>query len=997
MSIESGIIAAVSKFLKIGAVLAVVLGVLMVAAGFALRRALPPEKLRALVVEQAGKALKREVRLQGISVGLVRGAVIEGLEISADPDFKKGVFAAAKEIAVRPQLLPLLRGEVLVDQVSVDGLRLTVTRRKDGSWVVPGVAVSATTSPAPGKPSAAPSKLEVHRARLSGAEVTFVDELRGERWEVSGLDARVDGFGMDRPFQAAVSGRVKGKTGDRAVDGRLALDGRFDLAGGELLKASAKLKKLEVEESGILLKASGAASGEGPKADLKVEVEDEGVLALKGALKASAPGADGFSDADFDLASGKGLPVLLARLGVKGPFPIPPGLSVKGKARVSKDEALLSAFALSSDWGTVEGKGRASGLASAKPRAQGEASLNLALPSLSAAALPPGTLPAGLQGLPPLGLEGRVKVDGEDLAVESLKVKTPWGPATVDATVRSFQSAKPLPKGTAGFKLDLPAFSAADLPAGTLPAGLKVPPLALEGSARVDGDDAEVSALKIKTPWGPAQLDAAVRGLRSAKPVPEGAATFALDLPAWKSADLPFPGVPPGLSVPALKVEGGVRVAGEDLTVTGLKIKSPYGPAEIDGVVRAFRGAKPSPSGSASFTLDLPAWKSADLPFPGIPPGLEVPAAKLAGKVEGNLEEVKLRPLRVKVGTNDLEAEGSLKLKGAGSGALMLKCRAFVLEELTKFSPRTRELDLKGKGLFALAVTGTLAKPTLAGKLQFSGLGATAGGVELSDFGGTVSFDERRIDAPNIKGLLAGDQLSVDVTIRDYVRRPSIEVIADLVRLDLGKLLAAREALAKGAPSSGGAAKPSGEAPAAALPFDAKGRLTVGQVVHPNATASDCRASWELEGITPTFKDLSGWAKLSSGSGRFQDLGGLASQSKLLKVMVFPLMILQKIGIPGIFPNLDRLSYQEMGGDYVFQAGRMQLKDSHLYATDLRVDSVGSIDLPTERLDVTVTAQVGHVAPIDIGVTGTFAEPKAKAKVGKLATDVLKGLLKIPK
>ena len=77
-----------------------VLGVWFLAAfaaagSIALRVCAYPEKLREVVTAHLEKRLDREVRLGGVSLGLVRGLVVQGLEISEEDGFSEGVFAAA--------------------------------------------------------------------------------------------------------------------------------------------------------------------------------------------------------------------------------------------------------------------------------------------------------------------------------------------------------------------------------------------------------------------------------------------------------------------------------------------------------------------------------------------------------------------------------------------------------------------------------------------------------------------------------------------------------------------------------------------------------------------------------------------------------------------------------------------------------------------------------------------------------------------------------------
>jgi hypothetical protein len=66
----------------------------------------------------------------------------------------------------------------------------------------------------------------------------------------------------------------------------------------------------------------------------------------------------------------------------------------------------------------------------------------------------------------------------------------------------------------------------------------------------------------------------------------------------------------------------------------------------------------------------------------------------------------------------------------------------------------------------------------------------------------------------------------------------------------------------------------------------------------------------------------------------------------------------------------------------------MTMKDTHLYSDAAQVESAGIINLPSEKLDLTVTAQVGRLAPMDIKVTGSFDKPKTSTQVAKFIKDI---------
>jgi hypothetical protein len=823
---------------------------LAAAAAVALKILLPPEKARQLVVDSARKTLKRDVRLQGLSIGLFQGVVAEGLEVSEAPDFSAGVFAQASSFRLRLSLMPLLRKQIVVDSVVLEGMKLTLVRGKDKVLRLPGAAASAGSSRGE---AAAPFQLAVRKASIKDSDVLFKDEAAGLQWAISGLSAQLSDFSLERSFSLETSFKAEGPAGKRPVKAAVSFAGRVDPAGGEVEKVSVVIRKLSVTQDGMTLKASGkAAAGPKPNAQLKLAFESEGVEFFA-------------ADVEVEAAPQGGL----------------------GQARFS----------------------------------------------------------AGTPG--------------------------------IGSRILDFLGA---PKGIS-------------LPAGTA-----------AGRLSFSGDELEVPELALKTEAGTVDVKARLKGMRQAKPDVRAEARLKLSLPALKAADLPWAQLPAGLSLPAARIGGLVRLDGQDVSLEDLGVETAQGRVSLGGRIRAAFSEKPRPELRADMKLELPAFESSGLSFTGLPPGLSLPASHLEGGVTLSPDEARFHGLRLKAGGTDLEVEG--EVRGLGSkptAGLMLKCRSFILEELARISALTRDLDLAGKGFFALGVSGTLEKPLLAGKLQFQGLGAVVGGLTLSQFSGLAKFDERRIDVPNVKGLLAGAELSMDLTVKDYAQAAAVDLRAELSRFDLGAFMAAKAAMMKGKKEVPGAQGVSSEGAAKRPPLRAKGRLAVAKLLHPNAAAQDAKLSWELEGITPDLKSLDGWAKLSVGAGSFNDLGLMAAQSPVMKVLVLPIVLLQKIGGIGglrLFPDLNKIDFTEIGGDYAFQKGVMRIRDSHLFSEAVHATTTGSIDLPSEGLDLVVTAQVGRVAPIDFAVTGTFAKPVAKPKLAKFlaepAKQLLQGIFKLP-
>lgn len=736
------------------------------------------------------------------------------------------------------------------------------------------------------------------------------------------------------------------------------LEGRFKLTGDELAFEGMKIKAGlgTVESTGRLAKLYSGR----PEPDLKAVVH-------------------------LDVPETKAVP------GVK----LPPGLvvpkcAVDASLKLQPWAAVFDSLRVKTAAGQIEASGGVADLLSPMPRPQGfKIKASLDLPKTKASAAPFLKLPPELT-VPAAKVQAELELQGWDAVIKALQVKAEGASLSVSGSVKDLMG-KPQP-GELKFKahMELPKTKGSAVPFVKLPPELTIPACVADADISLKGWDASITSLKVKAQGADIEASGAVSDLMGKPKGRDFKARARLDFPATKAEDVPLVKLPAGWVVPAAKVDAVLRSDGEDVTVDSLQIKTSAGQADIKGLVRKPFSGSPEPELSVAANLDLPAFKSADLPFPQTPPGLQVPASRVELSASGGLDSVDIGRLRLAVGKNDLEVSGKVKAVRSRDQVLdlLLKCRSFALDELTAISPETREMKLDGKGFFALSLSGPVSKFLVGGKMKFEGLGATVAGLPLSEFTGTASFDERRIDIPNLTGKVADGRLEMDLTVKNYRAEPYIDLVASLDRFDLGQYLTAKAALA--AQQKEKEAK-AGEKPKPVPPLSMRGRFTVGQLRHPNVNAKDVKAFWELSGLTPDMKSLDGSATLQVAGGNFNNIGRLATQSPIVKVLIFPLLIIQKIGGIGglrIFPDFNNITFTEIAGDYKFDKGLMTVRDTHLYSDAAQVLSEGVINLPTEKLDLTVTAQVGRVAPMDVKVTGTFEKPVTKTQVGKFIKDL---------
>jgi len=281
------------KFLKI---IAVLLGLFLLAAGgltVFIKTKYPPERIKALVVEEAGKRLHRELRLGDASVGLLKGLALSDAQLSERPNFAAGTFLSVKGLSVKPALLPLLKGEVAIKSASLDAPSVRVVRRADGTYNFSDLAGGTDTAKSPGasaEKGGAP-KLLISRFSLRNGAVTFVDQSTAAvNLAAREVNASLDGFSFLAPFRADVAAQVDGKIKNKPVTAKTAFRGKISLWQGGALNIetfTASLGKTSVEAKGEITRM------ENPAFDLALKLSplDAGSFAPFVTLPAALNGA----------------------------------------------------------------------------------------------------------------------------------------------------------------------------------------------------------------------------------------------------------------------------------------------------------------------------------------------------------------------------------------------------------------------------------------------------------------------------------------------------------------------------------------------------------------------------------------------------------------------------------------------------------------------------------------------------------------------------------
>ena len=255
------------KALRLAAI-ALGLVIALLAAGAGLLYALfDGEKLKAeagrAVLEKTGRRLEIAGPLQ---LSLWPDVAIRVDRAALSDASGKGDFLALDSARIAVAVMPLLSKQVQVRRIELDGLKLVVVKRKDGTLSIADLAGGGKAPPeakaaAPAAPVAL--QLDVEGIRVSKAQFTWRDEKAGSTTTLSNLDLASGRIAADGARSSlaidALSLAARGKSGADDFDVRLEAPKLLltpEKSGGETLSLAARLSG-SGREAAIKLALSG--------------------------------------------------------------------------------------------------------------------------------------------------------------------------------------------------------------------------------------------------------------------------------------------------------------------------------------------------------------------------------------------------------------------------------------------------------------------------------------------------------------------------------------------------------------------------------------------------------------------------------------------------------------------------------------------------------------------------------------------------------------------
>lgn len=276
-----------------GAVVAIaVAGITYVAVTF------NPNDYKAQIIKAVKDSKQRNLRLDGdikLSFYPSIGASLSKVSLSEFRSDKE--FAAIESARVSLALMPLLRKQVVVDEVAVSGLKARLVMHKDGTTNIDDLLGQAEQKPQQQKNVAGPAvKFDIASVSVEKTNLSYRDEGSGAQYAIRDLHLKTGRIAIGVPSKIDLSAGIQANQPKLDINTQLKTTLTFDLD-----KQKYQLQGLELQASGSAADISNLkmqASG-----DVSADLASHEFAAKKFALSASGVKVKDKFDATLDAPS----------------------------------------------------------------------------------------------------------------------------------------------------------------------------------------------------------------------------------------------------------------------------------------------------------------------------------------------------------------------------------------------------------------------------------------------------------------------------------------------------------------------------------------------------------------------------------------------------------------------------------------------------------------------------------------------------------------------
>jgi AsmA protein len=242
-----------------------------------------PNDYKGRIIQAVKEGTQRNLRLDGdikLSFYPNIGASLSKVSLSEFKSDKE--FAAIESARVSLALMPLLHKQVVVDEVSVSGLKATLVKHRDGSTNIDDLLGQAGQKPQQQKNAAVgpPVKFDIASVSVEKTDLGYRDEGSGAQYAIKDLNLKTGRIAIGVPGKIDLSATIQANKPRLDINTQLKTTLTFDPG-----KQKYQLQGLELKASGSALDISDLkvqASG-----DMSADLATQEFTANKFALNAN--------------------------------------------------------------------------------------------------------------------------------------------------------------------------------------------------------------------------------------------------------------------------------------------------------------------------------------------------------------------------------------------------------------------------------------------------------------------------------------------------------------------------------------------------------------------------------------------------------------------------------------------------------------------------------------------------------------------------------------
>ena len=232
------------KIWKITKVIVLIAVILFVGAISAFYIMFPQSKIKSMAQNYVRENYKREITFDRVYLTLI-GIKIINLKVSEENTFENGNFIEAKQVVLKADILPLLRGKIKIKKLILDGIKVNIIKDTDGKFNFDSFLTQGTTTEkqenkqnTEGEETISAFDLIADIISLQNSSFTYLDKETNMHFGIDNLNLTIQNFSLTDLFTFTLNLDTNLKMGDITVDPlSINLGAQANLAGLNLKNA----------------------------------------------------------------------------------------------------------------------------------------------------------------------------------------------------------------------------------------------------------------------------------------------------------------------------------------------------------------------------------------------------------------------------------------------------------------------------------------------------------------------------------------------------------------------------------------------------------------------------------------------------------------------------------------------------------------------------------------------------------------------------------------